>query len=245
MVLLLGVPTLVLLLRAFNGQFLSTLLTPTVLMALRLSLQTTTISLLITLLFGTPLAYVLARYKFRGQRWLDTLIGLPLVLPPVVAGLGLLLVFGRRGLVGQWFADAGINLAFTSTAVVLAQVFVASPLFIRAMKTGFSETPKQVEAAALTLGASRWRTFWRISLPLTTPYLIEGSVLVWTRALGEFGATIVFAGNFQGRTQTMPLAIYAALESNIDASLTLSAILTVTAFLLLLGFRYITSVRLN
>jgi len=200
--------------------------------------MTTALSLLIILVTGTPAAYLLARYRFPGHRLLDSLLDLPLVLPPTVAGVVLLLTFGRRGVIGAPLSEAGINIAFTTTAVVLAQVFVAAPLFIRAMKAGFSSVPERVEAAALTLGADRWRTFWRVTLPLTLPSVIEGSVLAWARALGEFGATIVFAGSFIGRTQTMPLAIYAALESDLNTAIAISAILTLTAFTLLFVFRY-------
>ena len=218
--ILLGLPTLVVVARALNPSLFDAFLSPTVTEALRLSLLTTSISLGIMLLFGTPTAYLLARHRFPGYRLLDTLLDLPLVLPPTVAGVGL-------------------ELAFTTTAVVLAQLFVATPLFIRALKVGFASVSERLEASALTLGASRARVFWRITLPLSFPYLIEGAVLAWARALGEFGATIVFAGSFQGRTQTMPLAIYAALEQDLDAALALSALLAVTAFALLLAFRQI------
>lgn len=238
MALLLGLPSLVLLARALNPALIDSLVNPTVTEALRLSLITTGLSLLLIMVLGTPVAYLLVRYRFPGHRLLDTLLDLPLVLPPTVAGVALLLTFGRRGFVGSYLSDAGVNLAFTTIAVVLAQMFVAAPLFIRAMKAGFSSVPERTEAAALTLGAGRWRTFWRITLPLTVPAFIEGSVLAWARALGEFGATIVFAGSLAGRTQTMPLAIYAALESDLDAAITLAAILTLSAFALLLIFRY-------
>ena len=236
---LLGLPTLVVVGRALNPSLLDAFLSPTVTEALRLSLLTTGISLGIMLLFGTPTAYLLARYRFPGYRLLDTLLDLPLVLPPTVAGVGLLLTFGRRGVVGRYLEGMGLELAFTTTAVVLAQLFVATPLFIRALKVGFAGVSERLEASALTLGASRLQVFWRVTLPLSLPYLIEGAVLAWARALGEFGATIVFAGSFQGRTQTMPLAIYAALEQDLDAALALSALLAVTAFALLLAFRQV------
>ena len=238
MSLLLGLPSLIILLRALKPNFVDSLFNPVVTEALRLSLMTTSLSLLIILLLGTPASYLLARYRFPGHRLLDTLLDLPLVLPPTVAGVALLLTFGRRGVIGAYLSEAGINISFTTIAVVLAQVFVAAPLFIRALKAGFSSVPERVEAAALTLGADRWRTFWRVTLPLTLPAVIEGSVLAWARALGEFGATIVFAGSFMGRTQTMPLAIYAALESDLNVAITMSAILTLTAFGLLFLFRY-------
>ncbi len=237
LILLLILPALIIVVKALQPGLLPALLSPVVTEALRLSLLTTSISLTISLIMGTPTAYLLARYTFPGKRLVDTLIDLPLVLPPTVAGLALLLTFGRRGVIGSYLAEAGISIAFTTVAVIMAQVFVAAPLFIRSMKAGFSHLDVRLEGVALSLGASRWRTFWQISLPLTLPQLIEGTVLCWARALGEFGATIVFAGSLQGRTQTMPLAIYSALEQNLSAALSLSALLTLVAFILLYSFR--------
>ena len=231
LVALLVVPVAVVVLSALEPDTLKNLTSETTLAALRLSLITTLSTLLITLVLGTPLAYLLARYSFWGKRFLEGLIDLPIVLPPTVAGLALLLTFGRQGLLG-WYLDAlGVRIAYTTLAVVLAQLFVASPLYIRTLKTALS--PLALESAALTLGANRWRIFWRITLPLAAPQLLEGVVLTWARALGEFGATLLFAGNLSGRTQTMPLAIYAAFEFNLDAALGLSAILTLVAFALL------------
>ncbi|MEJ2288361.1 MAG: ABC transporter permease [Deinococcales bacterium] len=240
LMLLLVLPTLALLLRAARPELAAALLDPTVTAALRLSLATTGVSLLATVLFGTPVAYLLARFEFRGKVLLEALLDLPLVLPPVVAGLALLLLLGRRGLLGAPLADLGVHVAFTSTAVVLAQLFVASPLYIRSMKAAFRSTPRSLEAAAITLHASRLRAFRRVTLPLTLPAFVEGCVLTWTRALGEFGATIVVAGSLAGRTQTMPLAIYAELERNLDVALAMGAILTLAAFALLLLFRRLT-----
>lgn len=230
-------PVLVLVVRALSPAFVTALLSPTVLEALRLTLLTTSLTLVLTLLTGTPIAYLLARYDFRGRQVIDTLVDLPIILPPTVAGVALLLTFGRRGFIGAYLSDLGLALAFTTSAVVLAQLFVASPLYIRAAKAGFAAVPPTVEAAALTLGASRWRTFLRVTLPLALPHLIEGAVLAWARAVGEFGATLVFAGSLKGVTQTMPLAIYTALESDLNAALALSAILTLVAFSLLTAFR--------
>jgi len=232
MALLLVLPTAVLLLSAFGSGFWRALLEPAALEALRLSLLTTSLSVLLTLLLGLPVAYLLARYDFPGARLLDTLFTLPIVLPPVVAGVALLLVFGRRGIIGSVLAELGVNLAFTTGAVVLAQLFVAAPFFIRAAKAGFLALRPTLEGASQTLGAGRWRTFWRVSFPLSLPYLFEGLVLAWARALGEFGATIVFAGSLAGRTRTLPLAIYAALEADLEAALALSALLALAAFLL-------------
>lgn len=237
--LLLALPVGVLLVRAARPEVLSSLALPVALEALRLSLLTTGIALLVTVVLGTPLAYVLARHRFPGRRWLDALVDLPVVLPPVVAGVALLLVFGRRGLLGAPLTDAGVTIAFTSTAVILAQVFVASPFFVRAMKVGFAAVPRELEAAALTDGATRRQAFRRITLPLAAPAFLEGAVLAWARALGEFGATIVFAGSFSGRTRTLPLAIYATLERDLNAAIALSALLTVVAAALFLGVRLV------
>jgi molybdate transport system permease protein len=239
LIVLLGLPSLVILAKAVSPAFVQRLVSSTVTEALRLSLLTTSLSLALILLFGTPLAYLLARYTFFGKRLLETLLDLPIVLPPTVAGVALLLTFGRRGFIGSYLNELGITIAFTTIAVVIAQVFVASPLYIRSMRSAFANISERLEGAALTLGASKTQTFWRVTLPLTLPYFLEGVVLSWARALGEFGATIVFAGSLQGRTQTMPLAIYSALEQDLDTALVISAILTVVAFTLLLVFRQI------
>lgn len=239
MLVLLVLPTLVLVVYALRPETISTLARPAVLAALRLSLLTTSISMLFTLLFGTPVAYLLARRSFRGRQLLDTLLDLPIVLPPVVAGVSLLLVFGRRGLIGAPLDALGINIAFTTTAVVMAQIFVAAPYYIRTMKAGFGSIPEKLEAVSYTLGKSERHTFWRVTWPLVIPYLIEGLVLAWARALGEFGATIVFAGSLSGVTRTMPLAIYAALERDLDTALAMAALLALSAFVLLFLFRVV------
>lgn len=237
--LLLVLPTLVLLVRALAPNAIPALFQPGALEALRLSLLTTSVSMFITVALGTPVAYLLARGRFRGRGLLDALIDLPIVLPPVVAGVSLLLVFGRRGVLGAPLDAIGINLAFTTTAVVMAQVFVASPYYVRTMKAGFGSVSERLEAVSWTLGKSRRATFWRITLPLAMPHLVEGLVLAWARALGEFGATIVFAGSLAGRTRTLPLAIYAALERDLNSALALSALLAICAFVLLVAFRLV------
>lgn len=243
LLILLALPVGALLLRALAPSALSTLLGPAATEALRLSLLTTGISMALTVLLGTPIAFLLARYRFHGRRLLDTLIDLPIVLPPVVAGVALLLVFGRRGVLGGPLDTLGINLAFTTTAVVLAQLFVASPFYIRALKVGFGAVPRELEEAALIDGADRWGAFRYVIWPLTLPAFTEGLVLAWARALGEFGATIVFAGSLEGRTRTLPLAIYSALERDLDAALALSGVLTAAALGLFLAFRVV--VRLD
>jgi len=208
--------------------------------ALRLSLQTTTISLILILLFGTPVAYVLARARFPGRDVIDALIDLPIVLPPAVGGLGLLMAFGRQGLLGESLDDAGIEIAFTTTAVILAQTFVASPFYIRSAKAGFDSIDRDLEAVASTLGSSRFETFRRVAIPVAMPSLLAGAVMAWARALGEFGATIMFAGSFAGRTQTVPLAIYRELETGLDVPLALSTVLIVVSFGVLFVFRLLT-----
>lgn len=239
LIALLGLPTAVLLWRAVQPEAMQTLLAPVAAEALRLSLLTTGLSMGLTVLLGTPLAYLLARYRFRGRRLLDALVDLPVVLPPVVAGVALLLVFGRNGVIGGPLDAVGVPLAFTTAAVVLAQTFVASPFFVRTLKVGLAAVPRELEAAALTDGANRWQAFWRVTLPLASGAFLEGLVLAWARALGEFGATIVFAGSLAGRTRTLPLAIYAALERDLDAAVALAGILTVAALGLFLLFRWL------
>jgi molybdate transport system permease protein len=217
---------------------------PVVVQALRLSLETTAVTLALSIGLGTPLAYLLARHRFPGQTVLDSLIELPMVLPPAVAGVGLLMAFGRRGLFGPFLASIGITVGFTTAAVVIAQFFVAAPFYVRAARSGFLGVDRELEHVSHTLGVSRWATFWRVTVPVAFPSLLGGAVMCWARALGEFGATIMFAGSFQGRTQTMPLAIYSALETDLDAALVLSAILVVVSFAVLLALRLFVGRRL-
>ena len=208
--------------------------------ALRVSLITTGLSLLLIIGFGTPVAYVLARRRLPASRLINALIDLPIVLPPSVAGIALLMAFGRRGLVGSWLNDLGITIGFTTTAVVLAQCFVAAPLYIRAAKVGFGEVEREVEDAAAVDGATPATVFRTITLPLARSSLVAGVVLAWARALGEFGATIMFAGSFMGRTQTMPLAIYERFGAgDLTSALTLSVILLATSLVVLLAIRYL------
>jgi len=188
---------------------------------------------LLTLLLGTPVAYLLARRRFRGHTALDTLIDMPMVLPPSVAGIALLVAFGRRGLLGQYLSVAGIELAFTTNAVVLAQLFVAAPFYIKAAAAGFAGIDRELEQAAALDGANSFQVFRYVTGPLAWTALFGGAVMTWARALGEFGATIIFAGNFVGRTQTMPLAIYQGFEQELSVALTLSVILLAVSFAVL------------
>jgi molybdate transport system permease protein len=226
-------PLLALLLRIPLVQLLANLANPEVAQAISLSMITTAFTVLLTLLLGTPLAYLLARRRFRGHRAVDTLIDLPMVLPPSVAGIALLVAFGRRGVLGQYLVGLGIEVAFTSTAVVLAQLFVAAPFYIKAAAAGFAGIDRELEQAAALDGASARQVFRYVTAPLSWTSLLGGAVMTWARALGEFGATIIFAGNFVGRTQTMPLAIYQGFEQELTVALTLSVILLAVSFAVL------------
>ena len=211
---------------------------PGVLTALRLSLQTATIATVLCVLLGVPLAWLLARVDFPGRRLVRALVTVPLVLPPVVGGVALLLVFGRKGLLGAWLDSTfGITLPFTTPGVVLAEAFVAMPFLVIAVEGALRGADARYEEAAATLGAGRWTSFRRVTLPLVAPGIAAGAVLCWARALGEFGATITFAGNLPGRTQTMPLAVYLALEQDLDAAIVLSLILLVVSVAILASLR--------
>ena len=211
---------------------------PGVLAALRLSLITATLATGVSLLLGVPLAWLLARTRFPGRRFARALVTVPLVLPPVVGGVALLLVFGRRGLLGGWLdATFGISLPFTTAGVVVAETFVAMPFLVISVEGALRGADARYEEAAATLGAGPWTAFRRVTLPLIAPGVAAGAVLCWARALGEFGATITFAGNFPGRTQTMPLAVYLALEQDLDAAIVLSLVLLVVSVTILVALR--------
>ncbi len=233
-VLFIGLPVLALLVRsAQHGDFLNAVTGDAALTALRLSLVTSIISMSIIILLGTPFAYSLARSNKLWARLVDNLVDLPLVLPPVVAGVAMLMAFGRNGLVGSNLESLGIIIPFTTTAVVFAQIFVAAPFFIRSAKLGFQSVDKNYEDVAQTLGISPRRTFFRITLPLAAPAMFTGLGLAWARALSEFGATMMFAGNLTGETQTMPLAIMSAMETSLEGALALSVVLLAASILVL------------
>jgi molybdate transport system permease protein len=206
--------------------------------ALRLSLLCASLATIVCLVLGVPLAWLLARGDLPGRGVLRALVTVPLVLPPVVGGVALLLVLGRRGVVGQyldqWF---GVSLPFTTAGVVLAEAFVAMPFLVISVEGALRAADPRYEEAAATLGASRWLTFRRVTLPGVMPGVVAGTVLCWARALGEFGATITFAGNFPGRTTTMPLAVYLALETDPDAAIVLSIVLLLVSVAVLAGLR--------
>ncbi len=236
-VLLLALPMLGLFLRIPPGQLLARLCTPLVVQALRLSLITSLASTGAAVILGLPVAYLLATRDFPGKRLLEVVIDLPIVLPPTVAGLGLLLAFGRVGIAGRALATLGVTIPFTTLAVVLAGLFVAGPFLVITARAGFEQVDARLLRAASTLRASSAYTFLHVVLPLSLPSLTAGAAMTWARALGEFGATITFAGSLPGRTQTMPLAVYQALESDLDAAVALSVILLLFSFGLLLTLR--------
>jgi len=213
---------------------------PVVANALKLSLMTSGITTLIVVILGTPIAHVNARHKYPAKELVDTVIDLPVVIPPAVAGLALLMAFGRRGVLGQYLNVMGIDIAFSTVAVVMAQVFVASPFFIRQARTSFEDVDRSYENAARTLGASPLYTFAYVTAPIAMNGLISGAILSWARALGEFGATIMFAGNFEGHTQTMPLAIYTAMQGDLNASIFLSIILVAVSFIVIAAIKILT-----
>ena len=213
---------------------------PVALDALLLSIRTTAATMAILILIGTPAAYVLARGNFRGIRVVNTLVDVPVVLPPSAAGIALLLTFGRLGLVGQYLNVFGVTLTFTTIAVVMSQVFVAAPFYVRQVASGFGAVDRTIEEAALVDGASRDTTFLRVTVPLAFPAIVAGALTAWARALGEFGATIVFAGSFRGITQTIPLAIFSEFQNDIDAAVALSVLVLGFAFAVILTVRYMT-----
>jgi molybdate transport system permease protein len=209
-----------------------------VLDALRLSLVCASAATAVSIVLGVPLAWVLARSQVRGISMMRALVTLPLVLPPVVGGVALLLAFGRQGVVGRLLDEwTGITLPFTTAGVIVAETFVAMPFLVITVEGAFRASDRGFEEAAATLGASRLTVFRTVTVPLIAPSLLAGAVLCWARALGEFGATITFAGNFPGRTQTMPLAVYVALESDPDAAIALSLVLLVVSIAVLAGLR--------
>lgn len=227
------IPIITLFVRSSITDILHNLSNRQVTQAISLSLSTSITSTLLTLLFGTPVSLLLATKNFRGHSFVDTVIDLPTVLPPSVAGVALLLAFGRNGIIGGELAKIGITIPFTFIAVVMAQMFIASPLYVKAATIGFAHVDRQLIQAAELDGANRLQIFRYIYLPLAGKSLLSGSVMTWARSLGEFGATIIFAGNFPGRTQTMPLAVYIGFEISMSVALTLSIIMICFSFLTL------------
>ena len=233
----LALPVLALVVTSSPAKLLAGLQHPVTLPALLLSAATTSVALAVVVALGTPLAYWLAGARGALARAVETLVQLPMVIPPAVAGIALLLSFGRRGLFGPLLESAGLGVAFSSAAVVMAQVFVGAPFYVQSATAAFASLDRQLLSVARTLGATPLRVFVRVALPLARDGLIAGAAMAWARALGEFGATLMFAGNLPGRTQTLPLAIYTALESDLRAAQALSLLLVASAFGLLMVLR--------
>jgi molybdate transport system permease protein len=237
-VLLVGLPVLALVARTPWARIGEILTGEVAMTALRLSLVVATAAAVISLVTGFPLAWVLARASFRGKSVVRALVVLPLVMPPVVAGVGLLAAFGRRGAIGGWLYDAfGVQLTFTTWGAVIAAAFVSFPLAVLTIEAGLRGLDDRLEGAAATLGGSRWFVLRTVTLPLLRPQLLAAAVLAWARALGEFGATITFAGNLQGRTQTLPLAVYERLQTDTHAAFAIAMLLIAVAFAVILGLR--------
>lgn len=233
LILLMLLPLVALLLTTNITDFIAGVKHPLVAPALRLSLMTTAASLAINVVAGTPLAWQLAQRKGKRMRWLELVLQLPIVTPPAVAGIGLLMAFGRHGLVGKYLADWGVSVAFTSSAVVLAQVFVSAPLYVQAAHVAFKRVDENMLMVGRTLGGSPLRLFFRIAVPGAASGLLAAMAISWARALGEFGATLMFAGNLTGRTQTLPLVIYEAMEADFRAAQALAVVLIAVAFVVL------------
>jgi molybdate transport system permease protein len=237
-VLFLVLPLVGLLIRAPWSAIGPALAEPEVGQALRLSLLSASLATVVSIVLGVPLAWVLARSQVRGTSVLRALVTVPLVLPPVVGGVALFLVLGRQGIIGGWLDDTfGITIPFTTAAVVIAETFVAMPFLVISVEGALRAADARFEDVAATLGADRWTTFRRVTLPMVAPGVAAGAVLCWARALGEFGATITFAGNFPGTTQTMPLAVYLALQRDPEAAIVLSLVLLAVSLATLLLLR--------
>ncbi len=226
----LAVPLLALVVTTSRADFAAGLGHELVWPALRLSFVTTALSVVLVVSLGTPLAWTLARARGRLARAIETVVQLPIVVPPAVAGVALLLAFGRRGLLAGWLYPEGFSVAFTTAAVVMAEVFVSAPFFVQAATSAFRRVDGRLLVVARTFGASPLRVFFRVAVPLAAPGIVAGAAMSWARSLGEFGATLMFAGNLQGETQTLPLAIYTALESDLRVAQALSIVLVAVAF---------------
>lgn len=220
------------------GSLLTQVSSPDVRTALGLSLECSALAVAVSAVLGVPLAWTLARSDFRGKALVRAVVTLPMVLPPVVGGVALLLAFGAHGFAGQALSHIGITLPFTTAGTVVAETFVAMPFLVIAVEAGLRQADERYEEVAATLGAGAGMRFWRVTLPMIAPALAAGAALTWARALGEFGATITFAGNLPGTTQTMPLAVYVALETNSDGAIALSLVLLAVSVAILVGLRH-------
>jgi molybdate transport system permease protein len=231
---LLALPLASLVLRSINSELFENAFSDQSFKALKISLLTSSTTTAIAAVLGTPLAFIMARWRIKHKSWIEMILDLPIVLPPSVAGLALLIAFGRRGLFGSTLGIFGVSLPFTTAAVVLAQIFVSAPLYVRSARIGFAQIDIQLEESAHVEGANQWQVFSEVMIPLTRRALVSGAILTWTRALGEFGATILFAGNLEGVTQTMPMAIYLGFERNLGVAVALSVVLIVVSVILLM-----------
>ncbi|MCT4597849.1 MAG: ABC transporter permease [Vallitalea sp.] len=235
-IIFIGLPFISLLIVGFNFSLNNSSL-QVILDAMVISYKSTAVTIGITILIGTPSALAIARCEFRYKRYLDAILNLPLLLPPAVAGLLLLITFGRNGLIGKYLYSIGISIPFTLTAVILAQLFVALPLYIKTASSGFRKVDTRLEFTAMTLGNTKWQVFRSITLPLAKDSLITGAVLSMARALAEFGAIMMFAGNLRGKTQTLPLAIYTTMEKDMDAALFIALIMVIISTILLIAIQ--------
>jgi len=238
--LFLILPFLALVLTVHPKQWLASITQPMAVSAFELTLETSSIATFICIVFGTPIALLLGNHKFRGRDILAIIVNFPMAIPPVVSGVCLLLAFGRMGLLGSHLHAVGIDLSFSTAAVVMAQVMMAAPFFIKTAMTGIETVDPSLEEAAKVCGASQWRIFWSVTLPLARPALVTGTLLAWGRALSEFGATMMFAGNFQGKTQTLPLAVMSAFDTDLDGAVAISTIALILSALVLGATRLLT-----
>lgn len=239
LLLFLLLPFVALLAAVHPTQWIACLCSVEALQALRLTLETTLISTALCLVGGLPVALLLARREFRGREFVAALVDLPISVPPVVTGVCLLLALGRMGLIGRHLHALGIDIGFSTTAVVLAQVMIACPFFIKPVAAGLEAVDPNLADAARVFGASPWTIFWNVTLPMARPALLAGTMLAWARALSEFGATMMFAGNFPGRTQTLPLAIMSAFETDLDTAIAMSTISVLLSIVALGAARFL------
>jgi len=241
-VFFIGLPLLALIIKtASSGSLLNVLFSSTTLQAIKLSIITSLISIIIIVIIGTPVAYIISRSDSKILKILDIFIELPIILPPIVAGVAMLMAFGRQGILGGTLEQLGITIPFTTAAVIFAQIFVSAPFYIRSARISFGAIDKDLEDLSRTLGKSPWHTFWNITIPLTWTGLTTGIALSWARSLSEFGATLMFAGNMIGETQTMPLGIMTAMETDLNTALNLSLVLLMISLIILLGIHFLSS----
>lgn len=237
-----GLPLIALIIKTTSSDSgFSVIFSTTTIQAIRLSILTSLTSVIIIIIIGTPVAYMISRSESKILKVLDVFIELPIILPPIVAGVAMLMAFGRQGILGGPLEQLGITIPFTTTAVIFAQIFVSAPFYMRSARISFTAIDRDLEDLSMTLGRSPWYTFWKVTIPLTWTGLSTGVALTWARSLSEFGATIMFAGNMIGETQTMPLGILTAMETDLNSALSLSLILLIISIAILLLIRFLSS----